>query len=230
MSTGASGLRAARTVLEQKIRERRKTFEEFAEYAERFAREHNEAGTLSVRHLQRLAAGRNPDGTPLGPLRPATSRLLENIFSTSIDELLGPATATATPLMPSAPQPLQVAVALVVKNPEVLVVCRRGNEGTGISWQFPAGVIKPGISPEIVAVRETLAETGVHCHLTRNLGSRLHPMTNVYCHYFHCEYLNGNVENIDVVENVSVTWVDTVQLPRYIPRHYIYPPILDALL
>lgn len=84
-------MRTFRTVLEQKIWERRQTFEEFAEFAEVFAREHNEPGTLGVRHLQRLAAGRRSDGQPLGLPRPATARLLEHIFSTSIDELLSPA-------------------------------------------------------------------------------------------------------------------------------------------
>lgn len=229
MATGASGLRAARTLLEQKIRERRETFEEFAEYAERFARERNEAGTLSVRHLQRLAAGRNPDRTPLGPLRPATSRLLERIFSMSVDDLLRPPTVSATPRTPTTAQPLRVAVAVVIKDTDVLVVCRRGDEGGGISWQFPAGVVKPGVAAKGVAVRETLAETGVNCRMTSNLGSRLHPITNVYCDYLLCEYLNGQCDNIDVVENISVAWVSTKQLLRYIPYDHIYPPILDAL-
>jgi hypothetical protein len=83
-------LRTFRTVLEQKIRERRQTFEEFVEAAEIFAREHGEVGTLGVRHLQRLASGRGPGGRPLGPVRPATARLLERIFDLSIDELLAP--------------------------------------------------------------------------------------------------------------------------------------------
>lgn len=86
-------MRAYRTVLEQKIRERRQTFEEFAASAETFAREHNEPGTISVRHLQRLAAGRRSDGRPLGPVQPATARLLEHIFGTNIDELLASPTA-----------------------------------------------------------------------------------------------------------------------------------------
>lgn len=80
----------ARTLLEHKIRQRRQTYEEFAEYAETFAREHHEHGTLSTRHLQRLAAGRRADGRPLGSLRPATRRLLEHIFGCSVDELLAP--------------------------------------------------------------------------------------------------------------------------------------------
>jgi hypothetical protein len=77
-------------VLEQKIRERRQTFEEFTAYVETFRREHNESGTLSQRHLERLVAGRRGDGLPLGPVRPATARLLEHIFGLSIDDLLAP--------------------------------------------------------------------------------------------------------------------------------------------
>lgn len=81
-------MRVFRTVLEQKIWERRQTFEEFAEAAEVFAREHGEPGTIGVRHLQRLVAGRGPGGRPLGPVRPATARLLERIFGSTVDELL----------------------------------------------------------------------------------------------------------------------------------------------
>jgi hypothetical protein len=83
-------MRTFRTVLEQRIWERRQTLEEFAEYAELFAREHGEPGTLGVRHLQRLVAGRGAKGQPLGPVRPATARLLETIFKASVDELLAP--------------------------------------------------------------------------------------------------------------------------------------------
>ncbi len=71
--------RPPRTVLEQRIRERRQTFEEFATFAEQFAVEHGEPGTLSVRHLQRLVAGRHPDGRPIAQVRPAAARLLERI-------------------------------------------------------------------------------------------------------------------------------------------------------
>ncbi|MDI2031686.1 hypothetical protein QFW96_23865 [Saccharopolyspora sp. TS4A08] len=77
-------------MLEQKIRERRQTLEEFTEYTERFAREHDEPGTLSLRHLQRLITGRGANGQPLGPVRAVTARLLERIFGLSIDELLSP--------------------------------------------------------------------------------------------------------------------------------------------
>jgi tetratricopeptide (TPR) repeat protein len=91
-SDGRVDVNAYRTLLEQKIRERRQTFEEFVEYAERLARDHGEPGSLSVRHLQRLVSGRRSNGQPLGRPLPATARLLEHIFGIGIDELLAPPT------------------------------------------------------------------------------------------------------------------------------------------
>lgn len=133
------------------------------------------------------------------------------------------------PAQPGAAQALQVAIAIVLKDAEVLIVCRRGDDGGGISWQFPAGMVKPGARPETVAIRETLGETGIHCAVIRTLGGRLHPITNVFCHYLLCEYLAGNAENLDVIENVSVLWIAKTKLTRFIPADHIFPPILEAL-
>jgi 8-oxo-dGTP diphosphatase len=49
------------------------------------------------------------------------------------------------------------------------------------------------------------------------------------CDYFLCEYLTGTAENRDVVENVSVIWVERDSLMRFIPKDRIFPPILEAL-
>ena len=133
------------------------------------------------------------------------------------------------PLSDRAAHSLRVAVAVVVDDQNVLIVQRRGEDGAGIAWQFPAGMVKPGVSPSIVAVRETLAETGVHCMVVRELGSRLHPITNVYCDYLLCEYLAGEVYNVDVAENVTVTWAAKEKITRFIPAKTIFPPILEAL-
>src|SRR5689334_20414870 len=80
-----------RTLLEVKIRERNLTLDEFAEFAETFARENGETGTLSTRHLQRLIAPRSGMSSPVP--RPATRRLLERIFDIPVVELLGPPSA-----------------------------------------------------------------------------------------------------------------------------------------
>ncbi|MBV8540012.1 MAG: hypothetical protein JO268_05590, partial [Pseudonocardiales bacterium] len=82
------------TVLAQRIRECRLTLEEFCEQLEVFARENNEVGTVSIRHVQRIAAGQFASDR----LRPATARLLERYFESPIEELLvSPGTKMSDP-------------------------------------------------------------------------------------------------------------------------------------
>lgn len=126
-------------------------------------------------------------------------------------------------------QALTVAIAVVVKDGHVLLVCRRDAETAGITWQFVAGVVKPGAVPELVAVRETLAETGIHCAARMHLGSRIHPVTGVHCDYYLCDFLAGEVENRDPDENVSVVWAPRASVTRFIPTEQIYAPVLAAI-
>ncbi len=77
--------RPPRTLLEQRIRQRRMTYQEFVQHTEVFARDNHEPGTLSLRHLQRLVSG-----GPVGALRPATVRLLERLLGEPIATLLAP--------------------------------------------------------------------------------------------------------------------------------------------
>ncbi|MGW9238016.1 NUDIX hydrolase [[Kitasatospora] papulosa] len=124
-------------------------------------------------------------------------------------------------------QALRVAIAVVIRGAEVLLVCRRGDDS--LSWQFPAGMCKPGSAAASVAVQETHAETGVHCAVREELGSRVHPKTQVLAHYVLCDYLAGEATNRDTVENVDVAWVPLASLTRFIPTEHIFPPILSAL-
>lgn len=124
-------------------------------------------------------------------------------------------------------QALCVAIAVVRRGDEVLLVCRQ--DGDDISWQFPAGIVKPGGSSAKVAVRETLDETGVHCTVRERLGERLHPITRAVCEYYVCDWLHGEAINGDRSENAAVAWAPIKDLARYIPTDRIYPPIMAAL-
>ncbi|MGW9497461.1 NUDIX hydrolase [Streptomyces prasinus] len=142
--------------------------------------------------------------------------------------LLAKERAQADPMPPGA-QVLRVALAVVVRDGDVLLVCRRDDDAAGIRWQFPAGVIKPGGRAETTTVRETLDETGVHCAVRQHLGNRLHPVTGVMCEYFLCEYLAGEATNSDAAENIDVMWVPRKSVPRFIPVDTIFPPVLAVL-
>lgn len=125
-------------------------------------------------------------------------------------------------------QLLRVAIAVVVRDGDVLLVRRQENT-EGIRWGFPTGVVKRGRDPAHVAVSETLAETGVHCATRAALGTRLHPKTAALCAYYLCGHLAGEPENRDPAENAAATWAPVARLPDFIPITSIYPPILDAL-
>lgn len=124
---------------------------------------------------------------------------------------------------------LSVAIAVVVNDTEVLLVCRRDADPSGITWQFPAGIVKPGANPATVAIRETLAETGIHSVIRDELGTRVHPLSGVNATYFLCDYLAGDVVNRDEIENTSALWAPRADVTRFIPQQRIYEPVLRAL-
>ncbi|MCX4232058.1 NUDIX hydrolase [Streptomyces ortus] len=136
--------------------------------------------------------------------------------------------ALSRPTPPAVqPQALTVAIAVVIRGAEVLLVCRRGSDF--LTWQFPAGMVKPDASADAVAIQETHSETGIHCAVRERLGSRLHPITGVIATYYLCDYLAGEAVNRDPLENVDVTWVPRASLTRFIPAEKIYSPIMAAL-
>jgi 8-oxo-dGTP diphosphatase len=124
-------------------------------------------------------------------------------------------------------QALRVAIAVVLRGDDVLLVCRRGDGE--LRWQFPAGMVKPGADAATVAVQETHGETGVHCAVREQLGERVHPKTGVVASYFLADHLAGEASNRDPLENVDVAWAPRSALTRFIPADQIFPPILNAL-
>lgn len=189
-------------------------------------RETNEAFAQRLGMSTRAVAGwhKNPSIVPRVEIQAALDTAYEGTDDTVRQRfalLSRPATG------PAAAQALRVAIAVVVRNGEVLLVCRRGDDA--LSWQFPAGMVKPGASPETVAVQETHAETGVHCAVREHLGTRLHPVTGVIASYFLCDFLAGEATNRDQLENMDAAWVATAALTRFIPADRIYEPILSAL-
>ncbi|MFJ3984387.1 NUDIX hydrolase [Streptomyces fungicidicus] len=134
-------------------------------------------------------------------------------------------------LRPPAPrleaQALRVAIAVVLRGSDVLLVCRRGDGE--LRWQFPAGMVKPGADPASVAVQETHGETGVHCTIREPLGERVHPTTGVVATYYLADHLAGDPANLDPLENVDVAFVPRAALTRFIPADQIFSPILEAL-
>jgi 8-oxo-dGTP pyrophosphatase MutT (NUDIX family) len=110
---------------------------------------------------------------------------------------------------------LAAVIGVVQKGDQVLMVQRRIRYRR-LSWQFPAGVVKPGEDMQDKVLSEVVAETGVRCKVKRYLGARIHEDTKVLCHYFHCTYLDGEAENLDEKENSQVAWIRAKDVTEYV--------------
>ena len=122
---------------------------------------------------------------------------------------------------------LRVAIGIVHHGRDVLMVRRRYKEGK-LSWQFPAGIIKPIQEPDQRIVDETLKETGISIKILGKIGERISPETKVHAIYFNCEYLSGALSNGDPSENAEVAWVPAGDVQKYITSS-MYQGVIDLL-
>lgn len=149
--------RTDRTVLEQQIRARRMTFEEFVSYAEMFARQHGEPGTLSLRHLNRLAGG-----THQGPSRPATRRLLEAIFDLPWEQLMARPGADQKSDVPNGGAGLlsgELRIARRVDTETVRLLAGQIDTVRELDRRFGAGALLSQLLAHTAHVRHLLAYT-----------------------------------------------------------------------
>src|SRR5882757_4468769 len=89
-----------------------------------------------------------------------------------------------------------IAAAVIVKEGCLLLARRRVSEGS-LSWQFPAGAIEPGETPEDAAVRETFEETGLVVAARSILGERVHPATKRQMFYVQADAIAGSAHVAD---------------------------------
>ncbi|MFD7447952.1 NUDIX hydrolase [Kitasatospora sp. NPDC059827] len=115
-----------------------------------------------------------------------------------------------------------IAAAIVVRGGRVLMVRRRVSEGQ-LSWQFPAGEIEAGESPEEAAVRETAEETGLGVAVVGFLGERVHSKTGRLMSYTACEVVGGTAEVVDTDELDALAWVALAEIPEYVPYGLFEP-------
>ncbi len=118
-----------------------------------------------------------------------------------------------------------IAAAVIVADGRVLLVRRRVAEGE-LSWQFPAGEVEPGETPEDAAVREAAEETGLTVGAAKRLGERVHPATGRTMVYVACDVLSGTARVGDDEELAEVAWSDRATLTERVPYPF-YGPVQD---
>jgi 8-oxo-dGTP diphosphatase len=120
-----------------------------------------------------------------------------------------------------------ISAAIIEDQGRVLMVRRRVKEGQ-LSWQFPAGAIEPGETPEEAAVRETLEETGLEVKAIRLLGQRVHPKTGREMSYTAVEVVAGEAHVADEDELAEVAWVAHDEIADYVP-YGLFEPVQEYL-
>ena len=120
-----------------------------------------------------------------------------------------------------------ISAAIITDGDRVLMVRRRIKEGE-LSWQFPAGAIEAGESPEDAAVRETLEETGLKVEAASLIGQRVHPKTGREMSYTACAVVDGEAHVADPDELDAVAWVPLDEIPQYVP-YGLFGPVQEYL-
>jgi 8-oxo-dGTP diphosphatase len=120
-----------------------------------------------------------------------------------------------------------ISAAIITDGDRVLMVRRRVKEGE-LSWQFPAGGIEPGETPEEAAVRETLEETGLKVEAKKLIGQRVHPKTGREMSYTACRVVDGEAHVADADELDAVAWVTLDEIPEYVP-YGLFEPVQEYL-
>lgn len=115
-----------------------------------------------------------------------------------------------------------IAAAVIVQGGKLLLVRRRVKEGS-LSWQFPAGEIEAGESPEDAAVRETFEETGLVVAARRVLGDRVHPATKRRMFYVAADAIAGAARVADEDELDALEWVSLSEITEYVPYPFFGP-------
>jgi 8-oxo-dGTP diphosphatase len=124
-----------------------------------------------------------------------------------------------------------IAAAIIVDSGRVLLVRRRVAEGS-LSWQFPAGQVEVGESPEQAAVREAHEEAGLIVAASHTLGERVHPNTGRHMVYIACYVVSGTASVADDDELDAVEWCDRTRLAQHVPYPFFEPVqrYIDAAL
>lgn len=125
------------------------------------------------------------------------------------------------------PARLRIALGLVHQGKNILMVRRRHKEGR-LSWQFPAGIVKPIQEPDQRIVEEVLKETGVSVKIVSKFGERISPDTKAHMVYFECEYLAGELHNGEPEENAEVAWVPADKVETYVTSN-LWDGVIERL-
>jgi len=126
--------------------------------------------------------------------------------------------------MKSADRTISVALALVVRDGQILICQRPENTPLGGLWEFPGGKQQAGETLEECLVRELQEELNIEVAPQQPLAviEHTYPHGRVRLHPFLCRLVAGEPQAVQVQD---VRWVTPREL-----GDYPFPPANDSLL
>ena len=146
-----------------------------------------------------------------------------------VDQILKAAQREAAEAGPPSTRPEpEVIVSAIVTSGRKVLISRRRNE-PDLPWAFIGGKIGPGESPADAAVREVKEETGLRIAAGREIGRRIHPVTERWVVYIEATPQGGTDVFVgDTEELAEVRWITPAEADK-LTGNTIYEPVRTHL-
>lgn len=109
---------------------------------------------------------------------------------------------------------LNVLVAVVFNMDDLLIVKRKYPE-QNLIWQNPSGLYRQNRSPQEQIIDICKSETNANVKCAKKIGSRISPDTKARLTYYLCEYLDGEIYNVDRFHNSEAKWISKYDAELY---------------
>jgi mutator protein MutT len=122
------------------------------------------------------------------------------------------------------PDPVNVAIGIVVRDGHILI-CQRRNKGhLGGLWEFPGGKKEPGETPDSCLFRELREELGIVVRVIEPFApiDWQYPSVHVRLLPYLCDLVSGEPAPLACQQ---LAWVEPKALPEY-----RFPPANDDLI
>jgi len=117
---------------------------------------------------------------------------------------------------------LLVAAAIIESGGRILLARRRSDAPYPLLWEFPGGKVESGEDPKDCVTREIREELAIEVAVEGiyDVVHYRYPERNVLMLVYHCRWLSGEIQNLEVSEHCWVSPADIVNfqlLPADIP-------------
>lgn len=120
---------------------------------------------------------------------------------------------------------MNVALAIILNKGKVLIgkiKSEKIEEYGGLPYVFPCESVQDKSTVEEELVKEVKRQTDLDIKIMGKIGERVHPSTNNYSYYFHCELSPEQKMIVPIdIDVESFIWSDIEKLEEYMPTLFV---------